>query len=210
MLSLFSSGMMMLVDRYFLAQYSLEAMNGLATANLPLTAFFLSAFSLATIAQVFVGQFNGGGHFEKVGSAVWQMIYFSLFTVPLFFFLTYLGENILFVHSPVRTEALTFFRTLMLFGFLWPLQGALSSFFVGRGKTFFVLFTTLIGNGTNIWLNILLIPEFGILGAALATLSSQSLQCLLLFSAFLRKKNRAEFGTSSWHFQWPLLKRASV
>ncbi|MDR3317723.1 MAG: hypothetical protein LBS71_02880 [Puniceicoccales bacterium] len=53
-----------------------------------------------------------------------------------------------------------------------------------------------------------IIPEFGIRGAAIATVISQCLSTLLLFILFLRKSYRERYGTWDWKLRKGLLKQS--
>ena len=46
--------------------------------------FIYGGIGIASIAEVFVGQFNGAKEYLKVASLVWQMIWFSLATSVIF------------------------------------------------------------------------------------------------------------------------------
>jgi multidrug resistance protein, MATE family len=214
-LSLVSGAIMLIVDRKFLAHFSTSAMNGAVAANMPVWTFQISAVTLASIAQVFVGQFNGANQYKKIGSAVWQMIWFCAYTIPLFVLLGLFGDSIFFNGSSVRAEATEYFRWMMTFGFLAPLSAAISCFFVGRGKTLYVLFCTLVGNLINVGFNCLLIfgvdgviSPMGAAGAAIATLIGMAIQLLMLACVFLNKKNREQFGTNDYTYDPVLFKQS--
>ncbi len=92
--------------------------------------------------------------------------------------------------------------------FLFPLGAALSSFYLGRGKTTFVTLATLLTYLVNLGLDFILIfgvspwiPSLGLKGAAIASLISQGAFCLLLLGLFLNKSNRKTYHTHRWIFQ---------
>lgn len=215
-LSLVSGAVMLIVDRWFLAHYSTDAMNGAVTANMPVWALQLSGITLTSIASVFVGQYNGSGQFKKVGSAVWQMIWFSAALIPIFLLLGLFAGDYIFYGSAVIEQATLYFKWMMCFGFLAPLSAALSSFYIGRGKTSFVLFCTLAGNLVNVALNTILIfgwkiiPPLGVQGAAIATVVGLVIQCGILFYCFLQKKNQEAYATENYRFDFSLLKKSLI
>jgi len=200
-LSILSGALMTLADRKCLAHFSTEAMSAAVTASMPIWNLQVAALSLASIAGIFVGQYNGADQKIKVAQPAWQMIWFSLALIPFFFLATYFGEQTLFNHSSVRKEALLYFRWMMPWGWLTPLIGAFSSFFIGRRESFPILIASGLGNGLNIALNIPLIfgwgvvPQMGIEGAAIATIFGQVIQCLILLLFFLSPSNRENFKT---------------
>ena len=83
-LSLASQSIMLFVDRLFLSQYSLQAMEAATAAGTLAFAFVFSFISIASISAVLVGKYNGSKEFHKVGRAVWQTIWFALLST--FFF----------------------------------------------------------------------------------------------------------------------------
>lgn len=80
----------------------------------------------------------------------------------------------------------------VLFIYAWSmiplfLSIALAQYFVIEKKIKFSFYTTVIGAGLNILLNLLLIPHFGVIGAAIATVVSYSISVL---SVLLFKETR--------------------
>ncbi|PWU05404.1 MAG: hypothetical protein C5B43_03355 [Verrucomicrobia bacterium] len=206
MLMTFSNYTMLFADRMILSQYGMEAMNASAVASATYTIFMFGSFSLALIAEVFVGQYNGAGNYKKMGQPVWQMLWFALFSVIIFWPLAlFLGE-VLFT-NPKTVLGIPYFKCLMFFGPVVPMIGALEAFNVGRGKTLAITIIAIIANLTNIGLDYLLVfgfrdivPSLGLSGAAIATGIAQSLQVVTLFVLFLRPKHRKEFGTGNFRF----------
>ncbi len=96
MIGLLGGSLMVFVDRLLLARFSIESMNAAATAGTGFYAFIILPSIIAGISEVFVGQYHGQGQFEKMGIAVWQMLWFSLLLTPIFFLLSWLGPKILF------------------------------------------------------------------------------------------------------------------
>ena len=83
--------LMQFTDRIFLANYAVEAI----TAALPagILSFTLISFfmGVAGYTNSFVAQYTGARALDRVGTAVWQGIYFSLFAagfLALFYFLS--------------------------------------------------------------------------------------------------------------------------
>ncbi len=214
MLSLMSGSLMLFFDRLFLAQFSLEAFNASTNSTAMAAAIQFGFISTACIAEIFVGRYNGAGKFSKLGQPVWQMIWFSLLAALIFLPLAFVGGQYLFAGSLYADLETEYFKWLMIFGPIFSLVGALCSFFIGRGTLRFVTITIILANILNIVLDVVLIFGFapliepmGIAGAAIATGVSQTIQCGLLFIVFLSKKNRQQFGTGQWGFNWKLFKR---
>jgi len=217
-LSLVSSAVMTIIDRWFLAHYSTAALNGAVMANMPVWTIQYFVITLASIAAVFVGQFNGAKEFKRVGSAVWQMIWLCLALIPLFFLLGLGAAQFIFQGSPeVVEQATLYYKWMMCFGFVSTLIAAVTSFYVGRGKTLFVLVSAILGNLINVLLNSVLIfgykdfiPPLGVEGAAIATILGQVIQCGFLFVFFWSKENITKYGTTDYTFDWELCKSSVI
>jgi len=215
-LSLVSSAVMTIVDRWFLANFSTDALNGAVMANMPVWTIQYFVITLASIGAVFVGQFNGRGDYRRVGSAVWQMIWFCLAITPCFLILGLGTSGFIFDGSPeVVEQATLYYKWMMGFGFVSTLVAAVTTFFVGRGKTALVLASSILGNVINVLLNSVLIfgyepitSPMGVQGAAIATIIGQVIQCAFLFSLFWNRENRREFNTMDYAFDWDLCKNS--
>ncbi|MDN3506301.1 MAG: MATE family efflux transporter [Simkaniaceae bacterium] len=209
MLGLLSASLMGFCDRIFLAHYGLESMEGSVSAGYLCMLFQLPLIRLVSMAQVFVGLFYGSKRLDRIGPAVWQMVWLSIFSMLFTLPSSQFVAPFFFGGTPVQEQATIYFNTLMVVNFLFPLGTTLSCFFMGRGKMRIILLTTLLSHGLNIGLDYVFIfgiegifPSLGIFGAALATGISQLLFCLILFFAFLSKPNRAIYRTDLYHFRW--------
>ena len=209
MLTFFSGNFLMLCDRFFLGHYSVESMEGAVTASALIILFQQPLMRIASMTQVFVGTNFGASRHHLLGELVWQMIWFSLFsmviTLPLAFFIA----PLIFGEGFIASHASSYFYPLAWANFLFPLSIALSSFYIGRGKTKVVFLSTLLMHVINIGLDPLLIfgikgilPPLGAQGAAIATAIAQGSYCTLLFVLFLGKEKRALYKTDNYAFKW--------
>jgi len=208
MMGLFSASLMGFCDRIFLAHYGLEAMEGSVSAGYLCMLFQLPLIRLVSMSQVFVGLFYGSKRPGKIGPAVWQMIWLSLFSMLFTLPLSQFVAPFFFGGTAVQEQATIYFNTLMIANFLFPLGTTLSCYFMGRGKMRIIFLTTLLSHGLNIGLDYVFIfgidgifPSLGVFGAALATGISQLLFCLILFLAFTSKKDRPLYKTDQYHFR---------
>lgn len=198
------------VERILLAQYSENALAG------SLNGFFLSrVFQFSTLAviiggQTFVGLFHGSKQQHQIGPCIWQLIWFSLGTALVVPPAGFLLEHLFYHDTLIAQSEGGYFSLLCWFNFLFPLVGALSAFYIGRGKTALIVFLTLGGCLLNIALDYVLIfgnayiPALGTLGASLGKVISQGFICLVLGILFLRSSNHQLFCTRDFAFQ-PLL-----
>ncbi len=216
MLTALSGNFMFLLDRLILARYSVEAMNAVATASMGCAIFQFGGVAIASIAEVFVGQHNGAGHLKKTPEPVWQMIWFSLSLFLIFWPIATWGAPFLLPPS-LYNEGKDFFWWVMMFGPLMSVIAAISSFFIGRGFVKLVTWVTLAGNLLNAILNLILvfgvegyILPMGAKGSAIATISSQLFQVIVLAVVFLNKYHRETYDTHKWHIHgatlWSCLK----
>ena len=211
MLAALSGALMLFLDRLILSHYSLDSMNAVAAVGNVCAIFQFSAVAIASIAEVFVGQYNGAKQYHKIAQPIWQMIWFSLATSVIFIPIgIWVGP--LIVPDNFENLGLPYFKLLMVFGPLLPLIGTFAAFFVGRGKTRLVIFAAIVGNVLNLVLDLILIfgiepyiPSMGPLGAANATVFSQSIQVLILAVVFFLPKYRKRFNTHKMSLNFPLL-----
>lgn len=206
MLSAFSSTLMIFLNRIVLARYQTETMIAATTAANVFLIFQFGSMSIAMIAEVFVGQFNGAKQWDKVGGAVWQMIWFSLgcvmITLPIgLFFSSYL------IPSEFAKEGEPYLKWIMFFAPCFPLVSALSAFFIGRNQVKTVVLSVIIGNLLNLMLVFPLvfgIPGIlaaqGAKGAAIATGIAELAVAVGLFSIFINARHRHIYHTHRFQF----------
>lgn len=209
-LSFLSVNVMYVLDRLILAKYDLRTMNAAVVAGLVFGIFQYGAMGIASIAEIFVGQYNGAKKLDKIGIPVWQMIWFSLLTALIFIPVGLFAGPYLITNPEYQTEGLPFFKTMMLFGPAFPLVVTLMSFFTGRGRVKMVMLVTILGNILNVILDYLLIfgvdnliPPLGAKGAAIATGSAQVVQALILLGVFLSPHHQKRYGTGTWKWKGP-------
>jgi multidrug resistance protein, MATE family len=206
-LSLFSASFMGFCDRIFLARYSLASLEGCVSSSYLCLMFQHPVIRIVSMAQVFVGLFLGSRQYGKIGPTIWQMIWLSFLSMIITYPCSqWIGPQ-LFQKSSVGVEASVYFNTLMAVSFLYPLGTTLSSFFIGQGRMKIIFLSTIASHAVNIVLDYLfifgidgLLPPQGVYGAAVATAISQCVFCMILFWAFLRKKEREKFGTGQYRF----------
>lgn len=212
MLTALSANLMMFVDRIILSHYSIESMNAAAASGIATSIFIYGALGAALICEVFVGQYNGANNTKRLVIPVWQMLWFSIATSIVMWPLAVYG-GACFIPESLEEQGVPYFRWIMFFGPLVPMTGAISSFFVGQGKTRLTTMAALVANVFNAILSYLfvfgidgvLVP-LGTKGAAIATGISETIQVLLLAIVFFDSENRRKFNTHKPVFDWPEMK----
>ena len=195
---------MQFTDRVFLANYSVDAISAVLPAGIAAFACISFFKGTANYTNAFVAQYIGARAFNRVGAAVWQGIYFSIFASCLLASFYFISEPLfnLIGHSPgIKSLEITYFNILILGAGFDIFNSTLSCFYTGRGLAKPVLLVHLAGAILNIPFDYCLIngigpfPEMGIFGAGIATISAHAaitiIFCLLVFN----RKNRTKFGT---------------
>lgn len=194
------------IDRMFLSWYSAEAIAAAMPAsilNFTLLCFFIGT---ASFVSTFVAQYYGAKQYDYIGRITWQGIYFSL-TAFVFMLMVIPFSDLIFElagHPPaVRELESRYFVIVCLGGFFPVASGAISGFFSGLGRTWTVMWVNLVATGLNVVLDYAMIfgnfgfPEWGISGAALATVIAAMTGTLLFFFLMLRPEYRTTYGTWS-------------
>lgn len=214
MISAFAVLCMIFVDRCFLARYSIAALNASVNSGTLAWAFLGGVGTLTAMSEIFVAQYTGAKFLNKIGVPVWQMVWLSLFSLVFFIPLGLWGGPLFFNGSPYAQMQIDYFGYLMFFGPSYVMMTALAGFYVGRGKTKFLIYLAIAANIINVlfdWLLIFgvpgLIPEMGIKGSAIATSIGNIFEVTILALMFLKEKNRITYGTDKWQFEPETLKK---
>jgi len=108
-LSMLSVNIMIFIDRLILAKYNTGAMNAAVVSGLIFNIFQCGTVGIASISEVFVGQYNGANKYEKMGEPVWQMIWFSVMTAALFVPLGLFAGPLLIRNPDYAADGISFF-----------------------------------------------------------------------------------------------------
>jgi MATE family multidrug resistance protein len=215
--SMASTTVMLFTDRMFLGWYSVDAIAAATPAGL--TAFMFMCFFLGvvTYTNTFIAQYTGSGTCHRVGSALWQAIYFALAAGLLLAATSFIADPLFeFVNHPpeVRKLEAVYFRILMLGAVFSVMHDGLSCFYSGRGLTVTIMVVSFIGAAVNIPLDYGLIngawglPGLGIAGAAYATVTAHFLIMVVYILLIFTPQNNREF--SVWRkrqFKFDLFRR---
>jgi len=207
MLFLFCEALASFCERVLLSYHSVDAVHASLSAGYLATLFQSPCIAIGAMAQVFVGFYQGSNEYRRIGSCVWQLIWFSLLSLLLTLPLSFLASVWYFKDTVIQKLGIEYFTILALGNFLFPLNAVLSSFYIGRGKTFFVTTLMLTGYAWNLFLVWVLtfgikgiVLPLGVKGAALAKCIALGTVCCVFLCAFLTRKNREMYGTEFWRF----------
>jgi MATE family multidrug resistance protein len=206
MVSFFSLMCMLFVDRLYLSWYSGEALSAAVQAGTLGWGVLLGWITMASMSEVFASQYNGAKLYEKIGVPVWQMIWLAIFSFAFYIPFAYFGSDL--IYDPIeRPLEHAYFQTTMYWGPIFSMTPAIGGFFIGRGKAQILQWMSILGNTINLILDPLLIfgiegfiPSMGIKGAAIATGVGSTIQAVILFFVFIKRKHREEYKTSNFHF----------
>ncbi len=195
---------MTFVDRMMLNWVSGTAMAAAFSASIAWFAVFCLPLGVCSYANTFVAQYDGARQSERVGLVVWQAVWIAagfgillLIAVPLappFFALA--------GHSPeaYRYEV-QYFQILCAGAPAMLLAQASSAFYSGRGQTWVVMIVDSAAALLNVVLDYCWIfgyfgfPEWGLAGAAWATVASLWIKAAVYLALPLRQRYRERFGT---------------
>lgn len=197
LLTSLSTCSMLLIDRFMLAGYSLESMSAASISGNFISIFSYMLIGITSSAEIYVGQYNGSKQYAKLASPTWQMLYLSIFSMVIFLPVAYFSEYCNTLPSYFLEEGIAYQRPLMYFGVFQGIITALSSFFIGQGKTKIVTNVVICGTITNVILDYFFIYKFHMKchGAAIATIIAEAVQILILATVFFNKKNIKHYKT---------------
>ncbi len=210
-ISLSATTVMEFTDRVFLANYSIDAISAALPAGI--TSYLFLAFfgGVGGYAGVFIAQYTGRGNPQKIGIVLWQGIYFTLASGGILWLLAVFATKPIFALAghpeAVRQLEEIYFSILCKGSVLHLAMMTLSTFFTGRGLTRPVMIITFLGVFINIPLDYALIfgrwglPQLGIEGAAIATVTAWAVNVIFLAAIIFTRKNDLRFGVfSSYSF----------
>ena len=196
------------MEKLFLGRISQEAMAIAVNGAYVTQIFQIPCVALAMMGQVYIGRWFGAGNYRSIGAGVWQLIWFSFFSMAVVLPLGWLYSGAHFQGVLLKSGGLPYCRFLIVMNFLYPLGAALSCFYLGQGKTKVILVATvgaqliklvfayLLIFGYSTW-----IPRLELMGGTISTLIAQGSFCIFLLWNFLNSKNNALFHSRSWRFQ---------
>ncbi|HPA71522.1 MAG TPA: MATE family efflux transporter [Spirochaetota bacterium] len=205
------------VDRMFLAWYSPEAVAASMPAGITNFTVLSLFIGTASFAGTFVAQYVGAGQKERVGPVIWQGMYLAFIgSAALLALMMYSEAFFDFVgHDPaVRALEAEYFSILCLGAFPVIGSSALSSYYIGLGKTLPVMWINVISTAVNVVLDYAMIfghwgfPAMGIGGAATATVIAGGVNFLAYALLVFRPGVNAVYRTvAGWRFDPALFGR---
>jgi MATE family multidrug resistance protein len=195
---------MTFVDRVFLHWVSGAAMAAAFSASVVWFLMICLPLGICAYANTFVSQYFGARQPEQIGVIVWQAVWCALLSAPVLLLAIPLAPSIfgLAGHGPQAFQyEVDYFQILCIGGPGMLVAQAAASFYSGRGETWVVMWI----DGAFAVLNVVLdyfwifgyagFPEWGVAGAAWATVVSLWLKAGVYLLLMLHRRHREQFGT---------------
>ncbi|SDZ76293.1 putative efflux protein, MATE family [Thalassobacillus cyri] len=207
------------VDTYFVSQIGLAEVSAVGVTNAVLAIYFALFMALGVAANVYIANFMGAEKVEKARHIAQQSIVVAavlgiltgivtlLFAEPL---LQLMGieENVLAAGS-------LYFRIVAIPSIFMAFMFVLSAILRGAGNTKAPMYVAIFANLVNAALDYFLIfgiwifPEWGIAGAAVATVTSRVLGSIGLFW-YIQRSDMLRVRKDYWHLDKEHLKELFV
>ncbi|WP_020472020.1 MATE family efflux transporter [Zavarzinella formosa] len=205
------------IDRLFLSGQGIDVASGATSAAMIFWLPYILLFSTAAYVATFVAQYTGAKRPHRVGSAVWQGIWFSVVAGIAFLGFIPLADGLfaLIGHSPeIQYYEAEYFRCMCWFALPGLFVSSISAFFSGRGESQVVILISIPGTLVNSVLAYAWIPghwgfpSMGITGAGYAAVAGGWASALTAFALFMRKRYRVSNSTLiGWKPDFSLLFR---
>jgi MATE family multidrug resistance protein len=212
-----SETVMLFFNRYFVSFLGSDHIPASMSGGLTQFVFTSLFAGIVGYVNALAAQYHGAGRPDRCVQVVSQGLLLSLVFYPLLLALIPLvHQGFAWAGHGPRQLSLEFayFRILMCGSLLFLVQGVLTGYFVGIGKTRVVMLANVLGIFVNLPLNWILIfgklgiPRLGIEGAALGTLGGTCfIVTVLAVSYFRSTAYRAHQGTGRWRPRWELMAR---
>jgi MATE family multidrug resistance protein len=205
-----------LTDRLFLAWYSAEGVAAALSGGVLVWVFMCLPFGVAGYVQAFIAQYLGAKREKEIGPILAQGVWVGLVCIPLFVCILPLAPLFFYgEQSELKDLEVSYFRISLLGAPAVVLAAAYGAFFNGRGKPKTEMTSSLIATAVNIVLDYMLIfgewgaPEWGVAGAAWATILSQWLKVAILAYCVYTPQALRDYGVRFWSGlpNWRLLGR---
>ena len=206
MVSAGTFSLVLFADRTLLLWYDGASMSAsMAGGNLFWVLVCLPV-GVASMTGAIVSQYVGADEEDHIGRFLWQSVWLSLMSAPLFL-LCALFASWLFqaTGQPAQLIPLetTYLRLLMLGGVGLVLETALSGFFSGTERTHVIMWVSVASGLLNFVLDLMLIfglgpiPAMGIVGAAIGSVASFWFKVICYGTLMLRPRYEARYGLRS-------------
>jgi len=208
---------MTFVDRMFLNWVSGTAMSAAFSGSMVWFVVACVPLGVCMYANTFVAQYYGSGQHDRIGLAVWQSVWIGLGFAPLMLASIPLAPAIFGMarhDAELMAIEIEYFQILCVGAPAMVIAQGAASFYSGRGETWVVMWVDAAAAALNLVLDYLWIfgcagfPEWGVAGAAWATVLSLWIKALVYLLLPLQAVHRANYGTlTGLRFDGELVRR---
>jgi len=184
LISLVASSIFGWTDTFFIGVFRTSADVGQYNAALPVVGILaMVAIALGTAMFPAISQINAKKDKEKIASIMNRSLKYAIyFILPAATGAILLAENlIILLFTTEYARSILPFKLLGIVAVFISLIAILRNFMAGMGKPKKIMQFMLIGTGLNVVLNCILIPFWGLEGAAIATIISVATLTGLMF-----------------------------
>jgi MATE family multidrug resistance protein len=192
-------------------------MDAAFTASIAWFAILALPLGICSYANTFVAQYDGARQQDRIGLVVWQAIWIAIGLGSLFLIVIPLAPVLfgLAQHTPeTYAYEVQYFQILSCCGPAMLIYQSSASFYSGRGQTWVVMIVDAAAAMLNLVLDYSWIfghygfPEWGVAGAAWATVLATWIKAFVFMALPLHRKYREQFGTiAGIRMDWPLIRR---
>jgi len=206
-----------LVDAYFVAQVSPDAMATVGLTESVITLVYAIAIGISTAPVAMISRYIGQKDPESASRVAKQAIYIAISVSVL------LGiPGVIYAEDILRfmggSEQLidtgkNFTRILFGSNIVIMLLFLLNGIFRGAGDAAYAMRALWLANGINIILDPIFIhgwgpiPAFGVAGAAMATTIGRGIGVAFQLYILLGGRGRIKLSTGNWRIDWSIIKR---
>ncbi|WP_153555598.1 MATE family efflux transporter [Roseimaritima sediminicola] len=203
MISTGTFSLVLFIDRTLLLWYDGSAMSASMAAGNLFWSLLCLPFGIASMTGAFVAQYVGTGQRQRIGRLLWQAVWFTAGTIPLFVLFAILAPWMFRVtaqpESLIPMESL-YLRILLVGAVGSVLETALSGFFSGTEQTQTIMWCSIATAILNVILDVALVfgigpfPEMGIVGAGIASAISFWFKALLFVLLIWQQADESVYG----------------
>ncbi|MGD9297737.1 MAG: MATE family efflux transporter [Chromatiales bacterium] len=193
-----------ITDTIFLARYGITELAAIGLADAWYMLFLFLSFGLVDGIQVIIGRRAGQDRAQEIGRVFTQGLYLlvmvSFLMIALMHLVMHLGLGELLASRDIMEATESYLRIAIYSLLFQSISLAFSAFYVSIAQTRILIGAALVLAISNIALDYALIfgnfglPEMGIEGAALASLSAEILACLFLVASVFYKRYDRQYG----------------
>ncbi len=196
-----------LVDNVMVGMINGQAIAGVGAVNSIMFVLMTLSFGVGEGASIFIAQQYGAKKYEKIGNSL--AISLAIILVVSVTTLTFINSHDnqllrLYIHGDDISSlaALNYgleYLNILVWGYwLLMINAVIGSSFRAIGKTKVPMLAGIVTVITNTCLNFILIPKYGVSGAAIATISSRIIEFSILFIILKFVQTEFEFNIKSF------------